>query len=130
MSQSKESNLEIALQLNFINGTHSLMNRIHTCSENQGFWKEWKTLPTHIFPSIVLSNLMLLIINLSRAAETLRNHGFPSPPDPLCPDFSNFEVALADAVIGIFDLAAHLNTNLPGAILAKHEYNVTHEETR
>lgn len=46
-------------------------------------------------------------------------------PDKYCPEFSNFEVELADTIIRVFDLAGHFKLRLGAAILAKMAYNKT-----
>jgi len=75
--------------------------------------------------------IALIHSELSEALESARKD--PNKRDEHCPDFSNVEIELADAIIRIYDLAGYfcgegdpeVPFNLPGAILAKMEYNKT-----
>lgn len=68
--------------------------------------------------------LALIHSEISEALEASRNN---YPPDHHCPEFSNFEIELADAIIRIMDLAEDRGLRIPEAIIAKHIYNLTRE---
>ena len=60
----------------------------------------------------------------SELSEMLEGVRKPSP-DKHCPEFTNEEIELADAIIRAMDYAKKLNLRLPEAIIAKHEYNTS-----
>lgn len=64
--------------------------------------------------------IALVHSELSEALEAMR-HG--NPPSEKIPDFTSVEEELADAVIRIFDFAAHGKHRLAQAIIAKHRFN-------
>lgn len=64
--------------------------------------------------------LSLIHSEISEALQALRAG---NPPDKCCPEFSNLEIELADAIIRIMDYAAEKNLDISGAIVAKMEYN-------
>ena len=66
--------------------------------------------------------IALIHSELSEALEINRKSK-EKTADEHCPDFSNLDIELADAIIRIFDLAGYLQIDLPGALLAKMEYN-------
>jgi len=68
--------------------------------------------------------LMLTVSELSEAMESHRKHGFDET-DEKCPQFTNIEIELADAVIRIMDLSAALKLRLGQAIVAKMAFNHT-----
>jgi len=66
--------------------------------------------------------IALIHSELSEALEGIRaGHG----PDMHCPEFTNVEIEMADAVIRIMDLCEHQGWRLQDAIKAKHAYNLT-----
>jgi NTP pyrophosphatase (non-canonical NTP hydrolase) len=67
----------------------------------------------------VLSKLMLVVTEISEAAEGVRKDLM----DDHLPDRKMVEVELADAVIRIADCAGKLKLDLAGAIEEKREYN-------
>lgn len=68
--------------------------------------------------------LMLTITELAEGYEGVRR-GISSRPDEHCPEFTNEEVELADAIIRLLDLAEYRKLRLPAAILCKMDYNAT-----
>lgn len=66
--------------------------------------------------------IALIHSELSEALEAVR-HG--NPPDEHCPEFTSLEIELADTIIRIGDLAAHLGLRLGEAVCAKHVFNTT-----
>lgn len=68
--------------------------------------------------------LMLVVSELAEAVEALRSPD-PGKPDTKCPNFSNVEVELADAVIRIMDYARMRGFRVAEAVIDKTEYNKT-----
>lgn len=61
---------------------------------------------------------------LSEGLEALRTAGDNPKPDQHCPEFSNLEIEMADAVIRIMDMSEFYKLRLAAAIIAKHNFNV------
>ena len=100
-----ETDFEIALDNAII--------EVHKLAVDNGFWDTGLNTP--------LGRLMLVVTELGEAAEAIRKPHM----DEHCPDFTNYEIELADAVIRIMDIAGGENLDLSGAILAKMAYNKT-----
>jgi NTP pyrophosphatase (non-canonical NTP hydrolase) len=66
--------------------------------------------------------LMLVVSELAEAVEALRSVD-PGAPDKSCPNFSNVEVELADAVIRLMDFARMRGFRLSEAMIDKIEFN-------
>lgn len=81
----------------------------------------WDNEPADVTTSNVVK-VALMHTELSEATEALRQG---DPPDDKLPEFSSFEVELADAMIRIMDLAGKRKLRLGAAIVAKHAYNRT-----
>ena len=64
--------------------------------------------------------LVLIHSEVSEVTEALRDG---NPPSKKIPEFSQAEEELADAVIRILDYGQAAGWNIPGAVLAKHDYN-------
>lgn len=90
-----------------------LADQIHEWAIGKGFWDEYNSIGEKI---------ALIHLELSEALEALR---LPRTYDRNCPEFSNFEIELADAVIRILDLATHEGVRISKAIKAKMQYNET-----
>lgn len=58
----------------------------------------------------------------SEISEAYEGHR-KNKPDEHCPEFTNFEIELADAMIRILDTAGGLNLRLGAAFAAKMKYN-------
>lgn len=99
----------------FISAINRMMREVHENADKKGFWPE---------NSNDGEKIALIHSELSEALEACRK---PGEKDKHCPDFLNFDIELADAVIRIFDLAFKKRVNLAEAILAKHNYNLTRE---
>lgn len=67
--------------------------------------------------------IALVHSELSEALEVLRNN--PQETDPTCPGFLKVETELADVIIRLMNMAYRFAWDVPGAVLAKHEYNKT-----
>lgn len=95
---------------------NNLCDEFYQNSMNHGFW-EGKT--------SVGEKIALIHSEVSEALEASRVEGFLTSPDKHCPEYSNFAIELADAIIRIGDLARHFNVDLGGALIAKHEFNLS-----
>ncbi len=89
-----------------------LSKEIHKNAVRKGFWPKGYNLG---------EKLCLVHSEISEALEALRDE---TKPDKHCPEFSNFEIELADAVIRIMDIAAEKKVRLGEAIIAKHAANL------
>lgn len=69
-----------------------------------------------------LAKAMLIVTEIAEFAESDRKE---SKPDEHCPEFTNHEIELADAVIRIMDLAQARGYRLAEAIVAKRRFNTT-----
>ena len=87
---------------------------VHSWAKSKGFWDGGARNDGEM--------LMLMVSELAEALEALREG---NPPDDKLPDFSSFEVELADVIIRIMDLAAARDLRIGAAILAKVEFNQT-----
>jgi len=95
----------------------------HQTAIVKGWWKEREQiekLPGGV-QQVQLALLMLIITELSEAAESIR-HG--CPPDDKVPEFSGLEAELGDAVIRILDMAEKYQLRLGSAIVAKMRCNL------
>ena len=93
-----------------------LIKICHTQAKEKGFWDEQRN---------VAELLMLIVTEISEACEALRKG---DPSDNHIPQFSNFSVELADAVIRIFDLCGSMNIDLEEVITAKLAFNMTRKK--
>ena len=67
---------------------------------------------------------LLIVSEIVEAFEGDRN-GKATMPDEHCPEYTNFEIEVADACIRIFDLAEYRKLRLGQAILSKMDYNAS-----
>lgn len=91
-----------------------LQQEIHANAQAKGFWEN----------ANIAEKLLLIHQELSEATEALRQN---NPPDDKIPAYRSFSVELADVVIRVIDLAGGMGIDLAGAIVAKHEYNLTRQ---
>lgn len=96
-----------------------LQSAVYETAVSHGWWEGEVNIP---------EKLALIHSEVSEALEEYRNGGvdagtvysaFGKP--------EGFGVELADTVIRIMDLCEHLNIDLAGLIVEKHEYNLTRE---
>lgn len=94
----------------------------------QGYIEEWAVSKgwreQDAPPREPLHLIMLMVTELSEAAEAFRNHN-PPCSRPGMEHFSHVEEELADAVIRIFHMADEFDFDLAGAIIAKMKFNET-----
>lgn len=64
--------------------------------------------------------IALIHSEISEALEALRKG---NPQDAHCPDFSELEVEMADAILRILDFCCAKKLNVGEALIAKLEYN-------
>jgi len=106
---------EIVAGIEFKSAWDHQAERIHAWAKEKGFWEDAEN-------RNMGEMIALMHSELSEALEALR-HG--NPADEHCPEYSSAEIELADCVIRIMDASGGRGWNIPGAILAKMEYNKT-----
>ena len=85
----------------------------HRIALDHGFWQDSQNFGEKI---------ALIHTELSECLEAMR-HG--DGPDEHLPHHRNAEIELADAVIRIFDLAAHEHMDIGSAIIEKMRFNMS-----
>lgn len=90
----------------------------HKCAYEHGWW----TGVYKLVPDQIASKLCLIHSEVSEALEAVRAG---MPKDDKCPDFGNFEIEMADAIIRIVDLTEKMGLDIEGAVLAKMAHNET-----
>ena len=88
---------------------------VHATAKEKGFWDSERNVP---------EMLALIHSEISEALEALRSG---NPLDRDVPEFTNFEVELADAIVRIMDMSKGLNLDVAGALEAKIKFNRTRE---
>ncbi len=123
-------------ELRFMESFNTMQRLIGDNAVAHGFYVEesqryFKCGPDGEFEQVDLSQyfkgtrLALQTSEISEALEAIRN----SPPgapkmDDHCPELTNIEIEMADAVIRIMDMAQFYGYRLAEAIIRKHAFNV------
>lgn len=102
----------------FIDELKNMQEYIYEWAKDKGFWTSQSEINDLIGNKIALAHG-----ELSEALEAVRKGIYTK--DEKCPEFTNFEIELADAIIRILDLGAHTNSRVAEAIVAKMKYNQT-----
>lgn len=130
-----DEELEMTLNEEFVIWFNHKAWGCHSLAKKNGFWDDSdlngrpaksakEALPIiRRHDNEVISKVALMHSELSEAVEGYRKGRLS--PDEHCPEFSNFEIELADCIIRIMDLAGAMNLNVGGAIVAKHKFNAT-----
>lgn len=87
-----------------------MAEELHSIARSKGFWDEKKEFGT----SIALIH--------SEISESLEGHR-QQKKDEHCPEFDNWVIELADAIIRILDLAGSEGVDIGGALLQKAKFN-------
>ena len=122
MTPSEESLVHAGLKL--------LSHEIYLNATSHGFYdEEFKDylvtgesgvlFPVSLTPVFKAKRIALITSELSEALEGIRK----PHPDQHCPEFSNEEIELADAIIRILDYGVAYNLKLTEAIFAKMKFN-------
>ena len=112
---------------------HILSEELHINSVNKGFWNDEdillekvqddKKLYNRILRLFDAEKLILMHTELSEAFERTRKD--INAPDEHCPEFTNFEIEMADLGIRWFEYCVRRGLRVGEAVLAKHKYNLS-----
>ncbi len=104
----------------FVNMINELSESLHATSVNHGFWDGKQNFAEKI---------ALIHSELSEALEAHRNMSPTGEfvPDVHCPEYTNLEIELADAIIRILDLGQGWGMRVAEAVIAKARYNMMRE---
>lgn len=91
-----------------------LEEEIHQIAVKHGFWSGKFN---------VGEKLALIHSEVSEALEAARGPDYVYKKDKHCPEFTAFEIELADIIIRTLDLSKYFSFDMGGAISAKMEYN-------
>lgn len=117
MGVDQEKTAEVGLEM--------LIGMCHRDSIERGWWSDLKTgEPLPLTPERVFSKMMLIVSEVSEAAEGYRKN----LADDHLLHRPSVEVELADAVIRICDLAGALHLDLSGAVIEKMRFNRQRED--
>lgn len=107
--------MDVAFANDVKHAVNMLAVAAHDTAQKKGFYSE---------PVNVPEKLALIHQEVSEALEALRS-GDPTKRDKHVPEYSEFEVELADIVIRVCDLAAYKNVPLGDVIVRKMLYNAS-----
>lgn len=111
----------------FVNSIRDMQLDIYRNNVDHGFWDETSPEELQENPEYFGNKLMLVVSELVEAHDDLRSG------DPERLGFflnaqgkpEGFSTEIADAIIRLLDLSAHLGLDIGSVILAKHKYNKT-----
>jgi hypothetical protein len=96
----------------------------HACAVLHGFYDDANASDQIPSRYIIADRLLLIITELGEGYEALRCNR-AHLPDEHCPEFTNEEVEVADAIIRLLDFAEFRKLRLGAAIVSKFYYNQT-----
>lgn len=131
MEKDQPSNFEIVLK-----AFDEFTAQVYANSVNKGFWRNEDKLldvleeldDTESLSSSVITlqnteKLALIVTEVAELIEGCRNSKI-NDPDEHCPEFSNFEIELADIILRVMTLAGRREARLGEALVAKHNFNL------
>jgi len=112
-----------------------LAKEFHENAKNKGFWEDLdgmlNELPFKYHQRLELmaisEKLLLINTEISELYEGIRDPKLSDAMDHHCPNFTNFEIEVADIIYRTLDLAKRFHLRIGEALIAKHEFNKTRE---
>lgn len=108
---------EISQQLSndFVVSFDRLASIVQQNSADHGFWIE----------GTKRNQPEMFMLMVSELAEALEGYRKANPPDEHVPSFTSIEIELADCIIRIMDYAHGFGYDVSGAVIAKHNFNIS-----